>query len=107
MVDEGDAALDEKTLRAAALAFEQALAARADDALQQKLDGIRADLEKYDALRAKAAELRRDPAQIEDALAALQAAQQAWDTLQIRQDLHEDTPRPQKRRHNPHLARLR
>lgn len=94
----GEAALAEKNLRAAALAFEQALAALANAALQQKLDGIRADLDKYDAMRARAAGLRRDPGKIEDALAALQAAKDAWDTLQVRQDLDEYTLALQKRR---------
>jgi tetratricopeptide (TPR) repeat protein len=95
---QGEAALAEKNLRAAALAFEQAVLARQDAAVQQKLDGIRASLEKYDALRAKAAELRKDPAQLEEALAALQAAQEAWDTLQVRQELDEYTLALQKRR---------
>src|SRR5205085_1902108 len=61
---EGEANLADKNLRAAALALEQAVLARQDAEVQQKLDGVRASLEKYDALRTKAAELRKDPGQL-------------------------------------------
>src|SRR5262249_48705137 len=39
-----------------------------------------------------------DPAGLEDALAALQEAQKAWDTLQVRQDIDDCTLALQKRR---------
>jgi tetratricopeptide (TPR) repeat protein len=102
----GEAALAEKNLRAAALAFEQAILAREDAALQQKLDAINADLQKYDALRARAAELRKDPQQLEEAITALKGAQEAWDTLPVRQELDEYTLALQKRRDTISVARF-
>jgi hypothetical protein len=86
---EGNAALEEKNLRAAALAFEQALLARDDADLQKTYDDIRGKLDTYDAMRKKAAELRKDPLQIDDAIAALKEAKNAWDTLQVRQLIDE------------------
>src|SRR5262249_22668323 len=80
---EGESALRDKNLRAAALAFEQALAARDDANLRKQYDDSRVALERYDDLRRKAAELRRDPESLEDALAALQEAAKCWDTLQV------------------------
>ncbi|HEV3448500.1 MAG TPA: tetratricopeptide repeat protein, partial [Gemmataceae bacterium] len=41
----------------------------------------------YDDNRRRAAELRRDPAHLEEALAALQEAAKAWDTLQVREEM--------------------
>src|SRR5262249_38856109 len=95
---EGDAALREKNLRAAALAYEQGLAARDDAPVRKQYDEARASVDRYDDLRRKAAELRRDPESLEDALAALQDAAKAWDTLQVRQDIDEYTLALQKRR---------
>src|SRR5262249_16696488 len=51
-----------------------------------------------------AADLRRDPAQLEEALAVLQEAAKAWDTLQIRQDIDEYNLALQKRRDNVSVA---
>ena len=84
-----DDAIAAKNLRAAALALEQALQARKDDKLQETYDGIRVKVDTYDALRKKAAELRRDPGQMEEALAALKDAAAAWDTLQVRTEIDE------------------
>ncbi len=95
---EGELALEEKNLRAAALAFEQALLARADADLQKTYDGVRAKLDQYDALRKQAKELRGDPLRQDDALAALKEAKAAWDTLQIRQEIDDCTLALQKRR---------
>jgi tetratricopeptide (TPR) repeat protein len=98
---EGETAEEENNLRAAALAHEQALEAlkgRDDAALQAKYDRIRENLDKYDALRKKAAELRRDAGSLEDALAALKDAADTWDTLQIRSDIDETKLAMQKRR---------
>src|SRR5262249_33311093 len=50
------------------------------------------------------AELRRDPNNLEDALAALKEAATAWDTLQIRQDIDEYTLALQKRRDRVSVA---
>src|SRR5207247_9448152 len=52
----------------------------------------------YDESRQKAAELRRDSTNLEDALAALQDAARAWETPQIRQEIDECTLALQKRR---------
>jgi cytochrome c-type biogenesis protein CcmH/NrfG len=93
-----DDALAEKNLRAAALALEQALQAQDDADRQKTYDGIREKLDTYDALRKKAAELRRDPGQLEDALSALTDAKAAWDTLQIRSEIDECQLALQKRR---------
>lgn len=84
---EGDVAIAEKNLRAAVLAYEQAIEAKADADLVKTLDEIRGRLEDYDAFRKKGADLRRDPGQIEEALAAFKAAAAAWDTLQVRADI--------------------
>src|SRR5207245_6253468 len=71
---EYEAAAKDKGLRAAALALEQALQNGDDDSLKQKLDDLRNTLTKFDELRAKAAEQRKAPAQLEDAIATLQEA---------------------------------
>jgi tetratricopeptide (TPR) repeat protein len=102
--NEGDAAIQEKNLRAAALAFEQAVAAREDVALRKQLDDIRTSLQAYDDLRRKAAELRRDSNNLEDALAALNDAAKAWDTLQVRQEIDEYSLALQKRRDRVSVA---
>jgi colicin import membrane protein len=95
---EGEAALAEKNLRAAVIAFEQALQNGEDPALRQRLDETRATLTRYDDNCRRAAELRRDPTNLEDALAALQEAAQAWDTVQVRQEIDACTLALQKRR---------
>ncbi len=95
---EGEAAMEEKNLRAAALAYEQALQARDDAGLQTKYDDIRNKLDTYDTLRKKAAELRRDPTQVEEALEALKGAFAAWETLQVKNDIDELQAAMQKRR---------
>jgi tetratricopeptide (TPR) repeat protein len=84
---DGEAALRDRNFRAAAVAFEQALAARDDAEVRRQYDDLRATLARYDDNRRRAAELRRDPSQLEAALAALQEAEKAWDTPEIRQDL--------------------
>jgi len=84
---EGEAALAEKNLRAAALAFDQALQCGEDAGLRRQLEELQAALGRYDDNRRRAAELRRDPAHLEDALAALQEAAKAWDTVQVREEM--------------------
>jgi tetratricopeptide (TPR) repeat protein len=86
---EGEAALKDNNLRAAALAFERALDFGEDAAVRKQLDGIRSTLTRYDDARKKAAELREDPTNLEDAIASLEDAARAWDTLQVRQELQE------------------
>src|SRR5262249_9210189 len=97
--EELDAAQRDKNLRAAALALEEMLQADPDNAeLRKQFEGIRDDLNRYDENRKKGLDLRRDPAQLEDAHAALQEAQKVWDTPQVQQDLSVCTLARQKRR---------
>ncbi|MSU79602.1 MAG: tetratricopeptide repeat protein [Gemmataceae bacterium] len=86
---EGEAAIAEKNLRAAALALEQALQAKNDAGLQTTYDDIRDKLDRYDAARKKAKTLRKDPTQLDEALETLTAAAMDWDTVQIRADIDE------------------
>lgn len=95
---EARAALQDNNLRAAALSLEAALQAGDDAEMQKTYGEVRERLARYDAGRQKAAELRRDPATLEDALAALQDAAKAWDTPQVRQDLDDCSLALQKRR---------
>jgi tetratricopeptide (TPR) repeat protein len=95
---EGQAALTEKNLRAAGIAFEQALAIRQDAALAAQYGDIHDKLDKYDGLRKQAAELRRDAARLEEAIALLRDAAKAWDTLQVRQDIDEYSLALERRR---------
>lgn len=101
---EGDAALREKNLRAAALAFEQALLAREDAELQKAYEDIRDKLDKYDALRKKSAELRCDPAKLEEAIDALKQAAFEWDTVQLRTETDELLLALQRRRDTVSVA---
>jgi hypothetical protein len=98
LCQEGDAALRDRNLRAAAIAFEQALTYGDNPDLRRRYDEVRTTLARYDECRARAIELRRDPAHLEEAIAALQDAARAWDTLQVRQDIDDYTLALQKRR---------
>lgn len=95
---EGEIDLRDQNLRAAALAYEQALQETDDPQLRQQLNEIRSTLTRYDDSRRRAAELRRDPANLEDAVAALQEAAKAWDTPSVRQEIDEYTMALSKRR---------
>jgi tetratricopeptide (TPR) repeat protein len=95
---EAEAAVREKNIRAAAIAFEQALALGDDPTLRAQYDQIRGSLNIYDEKRRQAAELRRDPYQLEDAIVLYEQASQAWDTLQVRQELDECRLALQRRR---------
>lgn len=92
---EAEAARRQNNLRAAAVALEQV----ADDpATRRQLDATLATLARYDEARRRAARLRRDPSQLEDAIAALEEARRAWDTPQIRSDIDDYTFALQQRR---------
>ena len=95
---EAQAALAERNLRAAAIACEQALQYGDDPGLRRQFDDIQGSLNRYDENRKRAAELRRDPAHLEDAIAALQEAARAWDTVQVREEIDLYTLALQKRR---------
>jgi tetratricopeptide (TPR) repeat protein len=96
--EQGQAALDVGNLRAAALAFDQALALSDDPVLRKTNDDLHAKLALYDDNRQKAQELRKDPANLEDAINLLKEAQKAWQTLQVSQDIDEYTTALQNRR---------
>ena len=85
--EEYEAAIKDKNSRAAALALEQALQNGGGDDLKPKLDEIRTTLTKFEELRARAAELRKDPAQLEDAETALNQAAELGGAAAVQQDL--------------------
>src|SRR6266851_3024557 len=60
LIAEGDGAVKDKNLRAAAIAYEQALQLGDDDSLKKQCDDLRGALARYGDNRVKAAELRRD-----------------------------------------------
>jgi tetratricopeptide (TPR) repeat protein len=95
---EAESAYRDQNLRAAAIAYEQVLQLTNDLEARRRYDEVRDALARYDDARVRAIRLRRDPAQLEDALAAYQEAQKAWDTPQIRLDLNECRLALQKRR---------
>ena len=84
---DGQAALDAKNYRAAAPAFEQALAIKQDPGLADKYRDLKDRLDRYDGFRKQAADLRRDPAQLEQAVDSYREAAKAWDTPQVQQDI--------------------
>jgi len=95
---DAQAALRDNNLRSAAISLEQAMQLGDDAALRQQLDDVRQRLARYDDSLRRARELRRDPAHLEDALAALKTAADAWDTLQVRQEIDDYTLALQRRR---------
>jgi tetratricopeptide (TPR) repeat protein len=89
-LEDAEAARAAKNYRAAILAFDQAAANGIDVTdLKPNYEGLRNRLDRYDEQRARAAELRRDPGKLEDAIAALEAARQEWDTPQVVQEIDE------------------
>lgn len=86
---EADAAVQSGNLRAAAVALEQAVGLGDDPVLARQLDELRDRLRTYDDNRRRAAELRADPAHLEEAITRLKAARAAWDTLAVQQELDE------------------
>ncbi|HEX3152616.1 MAG TPA: tetratricopeptide repeat protein [Gemmataceae bacterium] len=96
---EAEAARKANNVRGAVLAYETAIANGAEPGeLKATYDDLRAKLASYDDSRAKAAELRKDPYQLEEAATILKAAAQSWDTPQIRQELSEVEVALQNRR---------
>jgi tetratricopeptide (TPR) repeat protein len=102
--NEAEAALRDNNLRLASVSLEQALQLGDDPAVRKQLDDVRASLARYDDNRRRAAELRHDPARLEEALAALKEASRAWDTLQVRQEIDDYTLALQKRRERLSVA---
>jgi TolB-like protein len=87
---EGDEWRTANQPRVAVVAYEQAAAA-GDTTVRKRLVELEATLARYDDARRRAAELRRDPTQLADALAALQAAAAAWDNPQVRREIDDCT----------------
>jgi tetratricopeptide (TPR) repeat protein len=88
-LQEALAAMKDNNLRSAAIGYEQVLQTGDDANIRKDLHDIRAKLTRYDDGRRRAADLRRDPANLEDALAALGEARDAWDTPQVRAEIDE------------------
>ncbi|HEV3084665.1 MAG TPA: hypothetical protein VGY66_33185 [Gemmataceae bacterium] len=95
---DAQAALRDNNLRAASICLEQAVQLREDPALRQQLDQVHGRLSRYEESRQRAQALRRDPSRLEDALAALRDAAEAWDTLQVRQEIDDYNLALQRRR---------
>ncbi len=66
--------------------------------MRRRYQDVQGRLDRYDDARRRAAELRRDPTHLEAALEALRAAGEAWDTLQVRQEVDDCTLALQRRR---------
>lgn len=98
LLQEGDAALRDGNLRAGLIGLEQALQLGDNPAVRQRYEEARTAVQRYDDQRQLAFQLRRNPYQLEDALAALREAQKAWDTPQVRMDQEEFNLALQKRR---------
>lgn len=77
----------EDNLRALLLAYEQWLTLEDDAETRRKSAELRQSLTTYDDLRQRAAELRKDPQQWEQALALLQEAAKAWNTPLVRDEI--------------------
>jgi len=89
-LDEAEAARKANNLRTAVLAYEQAVSSGADPGeLKETYDTLRGKLVKYDEGRTKAAELRKDPQQLEQTVTVLKVAAENWDTPQVRQEISE------------------
>jgi tetratricopeptide (TPR) repeat protein len=84
---DANTALDDRNLRAAAVALEQALSQVEDADLLARLRDVRDKLQIYDDNRLIAAELRSEPTRLEEGLACLRKALAAWDTLQVRAEI--------------------
>jgi tetratricopeptide (TPR) repeat protein len=95
---EAEAALKENNLRGAVLALEQAVRLRDDAELHRRYDELQQRLDRYDDQRQRAAAMRREAVNLEDALAALQEAARAWDTSQVRGEIDDCTLALQNRR---------
>jgi hypothetical protein len=98
------AALADNNLRAAAISLDQALQFGDDADLRQKLDDVQGRLTRYDDNLRRARDLRRDPGKLEEAIAALQEAERAWSTLQVRQEIDDYSLALQKRRDRVGIA---
>jgi hypothetical protein len=92
------AAKQDNQLRAAASALEQALQFGEDADLKKELDVLHDRLNRYDALRVQAAELRKDPARLEEAVDNLKQAAKIWDTPELQREIDDCNLALQNRR---------
>src|SRR5205814_1242778 len=103
--------LNDRKFPEALAALEQARAAQDTESVRAEIAKLKARLDAAAAAartaadtrpvlaaRRRAAELRRDPTQLEDALAALRDAAREWDTLPVRQEIGDCTLALQCRR---------
>jgi hypothetical protein len=105
LMDEAEAARKENNLRAALVAYEQSVAAGTDPGpLKDTYEGLRTKLAGYDDNRAKAAELRKDPYMLEQAVTVLKTAAESWDTPQVKQEISECEVAIQNRRDRVAIA---
>ena len=89
-VAEAEAARKANNIRSAVLSYDQAAANGADlTDVKDTYEPLKTRLQKYDEGRAAAAQLRRDPYKLEDAITVLKVAQQQWDTPVVRQEISE------------------
>ncbi len=89
-VQEAEAARKANNIRSAVLSYDQAAANGADlTDVKDTYEPLKTRLQKYDEGRAAAAQLRRDPYKLEDAVTVLKVAQQQWDTPVVRQEISE------------------
>ncbi|MSR53727.1 MAG: tetratricopeptide repeat protein [Gemmataceae bacterium] len=87
---EAEAARKAGNLRSAVLSYEQAIASGAEPGeLKESYESLRQKLANYDDNRTKAAELRKAPYQLEQAVTSLKVAAENWDTPQVRQEISE------------------
>lgn len=104
-LDDAEVARKANNLRAAVLAYEQAVADGADPGpLKDTYETLRTKLATYDENRTRAAEFRKDPHQTEQAVTALKVAAESWDTPQVRQEIAECEVTLQNRRDRVAIA---
>jgi hypothetical protein len=105
LMEEAEAARKANNLRGAVVAYEQAAAAGTDPGpLKDTYEGLRNKLATYDDNRAKAAELRKDPYMLEQAVMVLKTAAESWDTPDVQQQISECQVAIQNRRDRVAIA---
>lgn len=102
--DQAQVALQDDQLRAASSSLQQAVQLFDDLGAREQLRDIQVRLDKYDGLRRRAAELRRDPNDVDDALELYRQAAQTWNTPEVRQDVDDCVFALQRRRETISVA---
>jgi tetratricopeptide (TPR) repeat protein len=105
LLDDAEAARKANNLRAALVTYEQAVAAGVNPGpLKDSYEQLRTKLAGYDDNRARAAEFRKDPYQLEQAVTVLKTAAESWDTPQVRQEIADCEVAIQNRRDRVAIA---